>query len=239
MRCSPCSFSPVPCRCRRRVSCSGMRLNRRGDDTAPCRTPLLTCHSLSGIPFRISLLVSLVYISCSRATTSGGYSYLLKISKSWFLLILSKAFRRSMKHACTFFPSSFCSCTSYSITNAQVVQEWYFRNPAQFGEMMLFVSVCSKSFSQISLSITFVQMLVSDIGLCCTGSSGFVGSLGMRNTFAVSHSLRYLLQVPDQFYQVYSHSECDSLAVLQKFSCELVWSWCLPHRQVVYDVLNL
>lgn len=69
---SPCSFSPVPCLSSRRVSCSGMRLKRRGDDTAPCLTPRFTCHSASGIPLRIILLVSFSYISCSIATASSG-----------------------------------------------------------------------------------------------------------------------------------------------------------------------
>ena len=69
---SPCSLIPVPCLLSRLVSYSGMRLKSSGDDTAPCLTPRCTCHSLSGIPFSISLLVSFSYISCSIATALVG-----------------------------------------------------------------------------------------------------------------------------------------------------------------------
>ena len=99
--CSPSSLSPVPCLLSLCVNCSGMRLNSSGEVTAPYLTPLFTCHSWSGWPLRMSLLISLSYISCSIATASFGYSCCRKRSKSWFLLMLSKALRRSMNHACT------------------------------------------------------------------------------------------------------------------------------------------
>ena len=79
---SPCSLSPVPCLRSRLVSYSGMRLKSSGEVTAPCLTPLFTLHSLSGIPFRISLLVSFSYISCNMAITSAGYAFSLSNWKS-------------------------------------------------------------------------------------------------------------------------------------------------------------
>ena len=79
---SPCSLSPVPCLLSLLVSCSGMRLKSSGEDTAPCLTPRFTCHSLSGIPFSISLLVSFSYISCSIDTASAGYAFSLRMWNS-------------------------------------------------------------------------------------------------------------------------------------------------------------
>ena len=72
IRGSPYSLSPVPCLLSLLVSCSGIKLKSRGEVTAPCLTPLLTYHSSSGSPLRMSLLVSLAYISCSIATIYFG-----------------------------------------------------------------------------------------------------------------------------------------------------------------------
>ena len=98
--------------------------------------------------------------------------------------MLSKAFLRSMKHACTFPLFFFCICMSCSITNAWVEHEWYFLNPAWFGDRMLLSFVCFSSFWYSSLSTTFVHTFVSEIGLCCIGFLASYLSFGMRKIFA-------------------------------------------------------
>ena len=98
--------------------------------------------------------------------------------------MLSNALRRSMNHAYTFPLFSFCICMSCSMTKACVVQEWCFRKPAWFGDIIFFSSVWARSFSYISLSMTLVHTFVSDIGLCYMGFFMSYLSLGMRNMFA-------------------------------------------------------
>ena len=98
--------------------------------------------------------------------------------------MLSKAFLRSMKHACTLPLLIFYIYMSCSITNAWVVQEWCRLKPAWFGDMISLSVVNFSNLVYINLSRTFVQMLVNEIGLYCIGFLGSSLSLGMRKIFA-------------------------------------------------------
>ena len=124
--------------------------------------------------------------------------------------MLSNAFLRSMKHACTFPLACFYIYISCSMTKDWVAHEWCFLKPAWFGDSISFSFVCFSNLSYSSLSITFVHTFVSDIGLCCIGFFVSFLSFGIRKISAW-HMLSGILCC--------YHISCVSFVVMANATC--------------------